>query len=352
MDGRHSFDNIIGGTPEDKESIDQYYNKVSTENPDDISGHEIEKTSEMTEVSNRTMSYVDKVASAYSSKIKGVPIDKVYFLKEGSTGKLTNITGNKGFYNIKRGYIVIDRLNSKIGTASVLAHELFHAKAYKSIKYFSDTKDDFLYRSGVEMVDISNPTSEYESKKKYFAEMDEAIVQKLASKTAKLMEKDPLFSSEYQASQELLSYYISYCVHHNVDSKILEEITEELRYIPQAEERLEKMNAAYKSQKEREDYIVGLIKGLLDSNNLLATTRYSERKKFDKLLDEIVEKSSGRFANREEVFTEFAKAHFSGDYMNIARIVEGALGKGSFRRIANEFSGQIEEDAPATDVES
>jgi len=57
-----------------------------------------------------------------------------------------------------------------------------------------------------------------------------------------------------------------------------------------------------------------------------------------KPFDKIVSSSKGKFTSRDEVFEHFARANFSGKYLPLARMVEDILGKGSFRKIAEDFS--------------
>ena len=65
--------------------------------------------------------------------------------------------------------------------------------------------------------------------------------------------------------------------------------------------------------------------------------RSEERDTFNKVLDEIITNSKGKLNNREKLFDEFARAHFSGNYLPLARVIEDALGKGAFRKIAIEL---------------
>jgi hypothetical protein len=68
-----------------------------------------------------------------------------------------------------------------------------------------------------------------------------------------------------------------------------------------------------------------------------ADERTDEREKLDKVINEIVEDSKDKNLTKDQIFDEFAKAHFTGNYILLARIVEESLGKGSFRRIAEEL---------------
>ncbi|MEK7168067.1 MAG: hypothetical protein AAB791_03650, partial [Patescibacteria group bacterium] len=60
-------------------------------------------------------------------------------------------------------------------------------------------------------------------------------------------------------------------------------------------------------------------------------------KKMYELLDRLVAGSDGKFKHRDEVFDEFARANFSGNYLPLARIVENILGRGMFKKMAEEF---------------
>ena len=71
--------------------------------------------------------------------------------------------------------------------------------------------------------------------------------------------------------------------------------------------------------------------------------RMGERKKFEVLLDNVVITASekGVVIQRDELFDDFARAHFSGAYLPLARKIEEIMGKGSFRKIAEDFKKVI-----------
>jgi hypothetical protein len=58
-------------------------------------------------------------------------------------------------------------------------------------------------------------------------------------------------------------------------------------------------------------------------------------------MDRIVIAGEGKI-KKNELFDEFARAHFTGNYLPLARTIEGILGKGSFREIAIEL-GTVDE---------
>jgi len=66
------------------------------------------------------------------------------------------------------------------------------------------------------------------------------------------------------------------------------------------------------------------------------------------LFDRMIAASGGSLTSRDEVFDIFATANFSGEYLPLARVVEGVLGEGSFREIAEEFSVNADPPPPAS----
>lgn len=75
--------------------------------------------------------------------------------------------------------------------------------------------------------------------------------------------------------------------------------------------------------------------------------RWLERHYLQKCIDEIFKKGNGRFRNKEEVFGLFARAHFSGSLLPLARVVDEVIGRRAFRRMAEmSGSGSLRKDWP------
>lgn len=74
----------------------------------------------------------------------------------------------------------------------------------------------------------------------------------------------------------------------------------------------------------------------LDSANgvqVIKKPYFEERQRFNALLDKIFEDNRDAFANREEVFSLFARAAMQGSILPVARLIEKTLGKGAFRAL-------------------
>ena len=117
-----------------------------------------------------------------------------------------------------------------------------------------------------------------------------------------------------------------------------------MKYISDPQDKVEKVLAFSDDEEKRQAYAAGMFGALYEKGEVETVERYKERKKLYKLLDKLVINSGGKFKSRDEVFDEFAKANFSGNYLPLARTVEGILGKGSFRKLAEEFSEEPKKD--------
>lgn len=63
-----------------------------------------------------------------------------------------------------------------------------------------------------------------------------------------------------------------------------------------------------------------------------------QRATLDYVCNEIQKQFSDKYQNSDEVFKEFLKAHFTGQLLPIARLVEKTFGEGSFRLLGNMAS--------------
>lgn len=69
-------------------------------------------------------------------------------------------------------------------------------------------------------------------------------------------------------------------------------------------------------------------------------TYVEERERFRDLVDEMYKKSKpGQFSSKEEVFKLFTQAMLNGRLLTLARTIEEALGKESFRRLGEKTKG-------------
>lgn len=72
-----------------------------------------------------------------------------------------------------------------------------------------------------------------------------------------------------------------------------------------------------------------------DGDNFVCVPYRPQREVLNYVCDEIHKDASEKYKNSSEVFKEFLKAHFTGELLTIARLVEKTFGEGSFRLLGN-----------------
>ena len=342
------YERIVGGTGEEKEVARRELEQVFEEKPEDFSEYEIEKTAEDKELIDAVIATVDDMVRSYGGDPTLVSPEKIHLLKPDSVEAITEGELFGGIHRPLNLTIGVEKTNSRFLLASVIAHELFHAKSYKAARVGESGEDVRLYRSGMSMIDRKDPDAKAGEEKEYFKKMEEAIVTECVRRFLEKISEQALFREEAKAVAQIKVWAMAYLRRTNVPEDKVVEFGEEIKYIPEPREKVEEVLAYSGKEKDREAYTAGMFRALFENKTVTTFERYNERVKFAKLTDELVQKSGGKFENREEVFAEFAKAHFTGNYLGVARIIEGELGKGAFRRVANEFVAEgVKEEGEA-----
>ncbi|MDO8668735.1 MAG: hypothetical protein Q7K65_00390 [Candidatus Buchananbacteria bacterium] len=338
----HSFERIINGSEEDKQVASDTLQEIYDSKSGSFEGYELEKTPEDLETIRIVESLVDKKVSECGGKVKSVPIDHIFILKLGSIQKITNGRLVGGIHQPMGSKIGVERGESQLLFASSIAHELFHSKSYKAARIGKSADDIRLYRSGIQMYDMKNPDDKYGEEKSYFGEMEEAIVAECTRKLLNELSKEYILKEETEAVNILTGWMTGYYRHMGIPEDQINMFEMELKYIPNAQSRVKQVIAFSDDEKKRQAYAAGMFEALYKQKRVEMVERYRERTKLYKILDKLLVDSGGMFKNREEIFNVFAKANFTGNYLPLARIIEKILGKGSFRKLAEEFSEQVE----------
>lgn len=338
MEEKTHYKQIIGGTQEEKEGASKELQATFDERSKKLAEYEIEKSPEDLEILRKTESIVDKIVAQYGGKPKPLPLDHIYVLKPGSVLVMTEGKLAGGIHKPLGLKIGVERGKSRLLFASTVAHELLHLKSYKSARVGKSSEDVRLYRSGLSMIDKKDPSEEMGDEKEYFALLEEAIVAECTKKFLDEISKDSAFSEEVEAIAKFRDWVVSYYRRSGISEEKAKEFERELKYISEPQNKVERVLAFSDDEEKRQAYAAGMFRALYEKGKVETVERYRERKKLYELLNKLVENSGGKLKNRDEVFNEFAKANFSGNYLSLARTVESILGKGSFRRLAEEFS--------------
>jgi hypothetical protein len=291
----------------------------------------------------RTESAVDDMVKRYGGDPKPFPLDHVYVLKPGSVLAMTEGKLGGGIHKPLGVKIGVEKGDSKLLFASGVAHELFHAKSPKSARVGKSGDGAHLYRTGISMIDRKDTSVAIGDEKEYFGMLEEAIVAECTKRLLEQITKEEPFREEAEAVKKIWGWVREYHRKGGVSEETLEQMGEELKFIADPQKRIEEVETYSENEVDRQAYAAGMLRRVHEKGEVESMERWHERKMMYDVLDDIVAKSNGKFKNRNEVFNEFARANFSGNYLPLARMVEGILGKGSFRRLANEFAQENKE---------
>lgn len=338
MEGESHYDRIIGGTQEEKEAALDELQELFDTRSKKLAQYEIEKSPEDLEILKKTESIVDEIVEQYDGEPKVLPLEHIYILKPGSVSEMSGGRIAGGIHQPLGLNIGVEKGESKLLFASTVAHELFHLKSYKSVRVGESDGGVRLYRTGLSMIDKKDSDAKGGEEKEYFAVLEEAIVAECTKKFLDEINKESMFNDETEAVGKFKDWVVTYYRQVGETEEKVKEFERELKYISNPKDKVENVLAYSDNEKDRQAYAAGMFQGLYEKGEVEMMERYTERKKLYELLDKLVSGSNGKFENRDEVFDEFAKAHFSGNYLPLARTVEDILGKGSFRKLAEEFS--------------
>ncbi len=344
MEGKTHYERIVGGTQEEKELASKELQDTFEKRSKELAEYEVEKTPEDLEILKKTEAIVDSIVARYGGEPKALPLDHIYVLKPGSVLAMTEGKLAGGIHKPMGLKVGVEKGKSKSLFASTVAHELFHLKSYKSARVGKSGDDVRLYRSGLSMFDKKDPNEEGGEEKEYFSILEEAIVAECTKKLLDEIGTDSAFSEEAEAVRKFRDWVVAYYRSGGIPEEKAKEFEKELKYISDPQDKVERVLAFSKDEKKRQAYAAGMFGALYEKGEVETVERYTERKKLYELLDKIVLNSGGKFANREQVFDEFARANFSGNYLPLARTVESILGKGSFRKLVEEFSKEPKKD--------
>lgn len=336
MESQKYYKKIIGGSKEDKDLAQKELQDAFYSKSEDFSKYEIQKTPEDLEIIQKVEKIVNEIITKYGGETGSVPLDNIYILHPGSVKTITKGKHLGGLHRPWSLKIAAEKYDSTLLFACTLAHELFHLKSYKSARVITQQEGAQPYRTGLSMFDIKTP--ENENAREYFGIMEEAIVSECVKEFVQEISKEKDFSNEALASRKFVEWVVLHYRRIGVPEEKIKELVSEVKYVKNSEEKVEDVIAFSDNEEKRAAYATGMFEALYDDGKVEAFERYFERTKLYNLLDKIILNSEGKFKDREEIFKEFARANFSGNYIPLARIIEEILGAGSFRKLAEEFS--------------
>ncbi len=342
MHFERQINKIHGGSEQDKEGALEYLRSLSdVESNTNFSPYEIQKTPEDEALIRDIEARVDTIAKYYGGTPMPASLDAIHIIVPGGISKMTAGKIYTGIHNPYTGHIGIEKNNSDLLFLGTLAHELFHLKGYKSFRINQSVDDIRVYRNGISMINMKDVERKSGQEDEYFNSAEEAIVAELTKRLTDSLVDDERFTEDIKAVNKIADWVIGFHITSGRSSGQVEELRRELKYINNPQDFVRKVISHPGSESAKEAFATGMFDNLRSKGQVEMVERYTERSKLYKLIDEIVEASNNQYT-KDEVFDKFARAHFSGSYLPLAKIIESALGKGAFRKVANDFARKID----------
>ena len=340
MEKQPSFNTIIGGTKQQREELQDYALERSQESGEELFGeYLVQPTEHERKTIQEAVKYANDIALSYGSKRK-IDSKRIFILKPRSVKELTKGELKNAKANSIQQSIAVDRVESDAILAKTIVHEVFHLSSYQSAQISTSGKDK-PYRDGIEMV------GRQQEEGSYFSVAQEALIAILSKRFFDdVISKDPLYGEDLRNTPMIKAWLSAYVEKRTINENEKREIQEEIEntlIFPQTQKLCEELNKVG----EDDDKKFKFFQNHYAETDLstLQRERTEEVRMFDKVLDDIMLKSNGLISDRQKLFDEFARAHFSGNYVPLARMIEDILGQGSFRKIAIEL-GQVDTTVP------
>lgn len=346
MERQPSFERIVGGTEEQKEKIAQEAERASLKSGEDLFGeHLVKPTREEKESIIKATTYANEIAKKYGAK-KQFDGDRIFLLESGSVETITKGEIKHGVCNSYNQSIGVERSDSDALLASSVVHEMFHMNSYHSAQVvekelgllFKKTESR-PYRSGISM-------RGREGEGDYFSLAEEAIIATLSRRFFdEVIAHDPLYKGEMDRTAKIVEWLVSFAQKRIPEQERKQKFiaaVQDILILPESEKVYTNL---YESDNE-DAFKMGFFMGFYEENlkaGKIMHERAEEREKFNKVLDKIVANSEGKITDKNRLFDQFARAHFTGNYLPLARTIEDVLGKGAFRKIAEELGEMNDE---------
>ncbi|MBY0309884.1 hypothetical protein K2Q16_01925 [Patescibacteria group bacterium] len=335
MEKEPVFRKVVGGTTEDKRTFLSWTERQAGRTAEDLlKGKAVEPTPEEASLIVRAVDYANGIAQLYGSprlfdKARVFVVDEdVDFLRERSGGY--GVAKSSSLVDM----VVVRRTQSLVAFAQSIAHECFHNNAYHAAQIRSDDTDKN-YRSGLALYDRENDDA-------YFVKAQEAVIAELSYRlVTEVLAKSPEYKQELSDTESVKVWLKTFMQKYATVS--VEQLASDLKSVDEvvalrgAHEMLKTLQSDTVSDDQKFEQVLESIADQLKEDRTVVRERRNEREALGAVIERVVVAANSPRVTKEVVFDEFAKAHFSGNYLPLARLVEEALGKGSFREISIEL---------------
>lgn len=307
----------------------------------DLAEFEISKTEADRTIINQVEEAVDAEVRRYGGYPSRIPPDRVHLVRPGSLRSLQSGRFGGGFAALVEEYAVVERSPSDSAFAAHLAHELFHIKSPKVVKPLDTGDKPRLHRSGLVTTEVKNTEIVPGYERKHFAELEEAIVAEATDRVFhELITTNESVATETALFERITPWLRKLWAKTERPVGEGEEMIKAFRAIPakDAKEILTVLEGDELTEDGKLIFLYDKLRKIRDAGAAYEAERTYERAKLDRLIDDLVVRYNEQVTH-DQIMAKFLEANFTGNYLGIARMIERVMGKGAFRRVAEDFGG-------------
>ena len=298
---------VVGTSPEkEKEILD--YIKAEDFDKQEFDKLEREKTPEELEIINGVMSRMPDFVKKYGGTPVQLKSEHIHII---DSNKLPEEERPKGTcsgrcsFRGQRIFVVRPADANKLDFAQSVAHEIMHMNSFHSAVLDNKSNTISERRSG-----FSIETKDGEESELYFRGINEAITEELTKR----------FDEEHFRMIPTLADTIKERDKCRADWSS-ERISKGLKDNPRVIR-----NLSVVEEKDGTDRVMRVSWKYIE-----------ERKRLREIVAELQRKNSEQFELKEDAFSIFAEAYFTGKMLKVSRLVEKTFGGGSFKRLGEEM---------------
>lgn len=302
---------IVGGaSPENKEEVKKglqkalfnHFESLSPEEREKVEKFEYNKSEKETGFIDFANQETNKLRQEFGLESYNIPYENYHLLPSKTYQELTEGGVATTFYTRQGILFDAEKLHSSspVELGSDLLHETLHLKGYLSIEVEerNEKTEENVFRWGLAMSGAQRGKPH-----EHFLGLHEAIV----------------------AAQEKKSFL------RLLDLPSLQKEKEWLM----SDEAKEIRKDAAEKRKIPEDEFMWIGRWVDNKGERILFPYFGQRRVLGYVCAEIQKECPQQYQNKDDVFKEFLRAHFTGQLLPIARLVEKTFGKGSFRTLGD-----------------
>ena len=315
MEKFSSVEKVVGAMSEERrEKFFSVYEKrfdeqdMGTLGIEGFEPNERPKTPEEIEAFTFADQLIDDIRVAYGLDPFPISHEKIHIMREETYPKNLPV----GLYSQASQTIVLLEAPALISQVAIAAHELVHMKSYNVAQLTNAPKPELTeYRMGLGARPRDGASKEGEPII-FFNDLNEALTEETVIRIFNSLRTLPSIQQDIDQSKQVIETHKDGLA----------------RYIP--------TDTIHVSANKKEIFISRF-------------GRQKERTVLTLLIDAIYASNKDTFADKEEVFNMFQKAMFTGNMLELGKIIDHSFGKGTLRKIA-ELNGDL--DAQASLIKS